>query len=146
MVDTDPGPTPRADPDNPRQSSRASGSVWRQRAGFSVFVEDRFDGEASRRTRIYHDESGDEATFAQFEPVGLAVWMLRRLPEAAKSAPSPAGRDDVAPVDDHLDGWHPVRLAIRSIRQHRLSNRIESGRCEAVALVIWRRRRSDRSG
>jgi hypothetical protein len=147
-VDADPRATPQADPGTPERSGRASGEGWRQRAGFSLFIEDLSDGGCSRRTRIYHDESGEEATFTQFEPIGLAVWMLRRLPPAAADspAPPPIAPDDAPSAADDSGGWHQVGRAIRSIRQRRRQSRIECGRYEGVALVIWRRRLPGRSG
>lgn len=54
---------------------------WRQRAGFSVFFDTQpgGPGELRRRTRLYHEETGDEATFPDSEPTDWVRWMLDRL-------------------------------------------------------------------
>jgi hypothetical protein len=36
-------------------------------------------GHLRRRTRIYHEESGAEATFGGFEPAAWVGWILDRL-------------------------------------------------------------------
>lgn len=70
--------------DGAREPGPAGGAVpgrWRQQGGFSVF----FDtgpaetGERRWRTRLYHEETGDEATFPGSEPTEWVRWMLGRL-------------------------------------------------------------------
>lgn len=51
---------------------------WQQRAGFSVFF-DVQPGEPGQRTRLYHEETGDEITFPGCEPTDWVRWMLDRL-------------------------------------------------------------------
>jgi hypothetical protein len=48
----------------------ATHGQWEQRAGFSVFfdVQPGEPGEPRRRTRLYHEETGDETTFPGGEP------------------------------------------------------------------------------
>ncbi len=62
----------------------AAPSRWRQRAGFSVFfdLQPSGPGELRRRTRIYHEETGDETTFPGDEPADWVRWMLGRLGSA----------------------------------------------------------------
>ncbi len=68
---------------------------WRQRAGFSVF----FDvgspgpsgpGDRRRRTRLYHEETGDEVMLPGWGPTDWVKWMLDRL-SAARPRSEPAG-------------------------------------------------------
>src|SRR5260370_827112 len=65
-----------ADDATPRQ--------WQQRAGFSVFfdIQPGGPGELRRRTRLYHEETGDEATFPDAGPADWVRWMLDRLASA----------------------------------------------------------------
>ena len=68
---------------------------WQQRAGFSVF----FDvgptgpggpGELRRRTRLYHEETGDETTLRGWGPADWVRWILDRL-RSARPPSEPAG-------------------------------------------------------
>jgi hypothetical protein len=54
---------------------------WQQRGGFSVFFDTQPGGpdELRRRIRLYHEETGDEATFPDSEPTDWVRWMLERL-------------------------------------------------------------------
>jgi hypothetical protein len=76
-----------ADGGQPSGPSDVAPGRWRQRAGFSVF----FDvqpagpggpGEPRRRTRLYHEETGNETTFRGWEPTDWVRWMLDRLGSA----------------------------------------------------------------
>src|SRR5260370_35498228 len=69
-----------ADDATPRQ--------WQQRAGFSVFfdIQPGGPGELRRRTRLYHEETGDEATFPDAGPADWVRWMLDRLASAQPAA------------------------------------------------------------
>jgi hypothetical protein len=68
-----PGPDDDAVPDR-----------WQQRAGFSVFfdVQPGGPGELRRRTRLYHEETGDETTFRSWDPADWVRWMLDGLRSA----------------------------------------------------------------
>ena len=61
---------------------------WQQEAGFSVFfdLQPGEPGGPERRTRLYHEETGDETTVRGWEPAGWVRWMLGRL----RSAPPPS--------------------------------------------------------
>jgi len=67
---------------------------WRQRAGFSVFFDVGSPGRASpgdrRRTRLYHEETGDETMLPGWGPTDWVKWMLDRL-SAARPPSEPAG-------------------------------------------------------
>ena len=54
---------------------------WQQRAGFSVFFDGQ-PGQSGQRTRLYHEETGDEITFPGYEPTDWVRWMLDRLGSA----------------------------------------------------------------
>lgn len=73
--------------DGAREPGPAGGAVpgrWRQQGGFSVFFDTRpgETGERRWRTRLYHEETGDEATFPDSEPTEWVRWMLGRLEPA----------------------------------------------------------------
>ena len=60
---------------------------WQQRAGFSVFFDAHTtgpggSGELRRRTRLYHDETGNETTLRGWEPTDWVRWVLDRLGSA----------------------------------------------------------------
>jgi hypothetical protein len=65
---------------------------WEQRAGFSVFfdVQPSGPGGLLPRTRLYHEETGDETTFSGWEPTDWVMWMLDRL-RSAQPASEQAG-------------------------------------------------------
>lgn len=68
---------------------------WRQRAGFSVFFDVGSPGPAGpgdrrRRTRLYHEETGDEVMLPGWGPTDWVKWMLDRL-SAARPPSEPAG-------------------------------------------------------
>jgi hypothetical protein len=73
--------------DDGREPGPAEGAIpgrWRQQSGFSVFFDTRRGGTGERRwrTRLYHEETGDEATFPDSEPTEWVRWMLGRLEPA----------------------------------------------------------------
>lgn len=73
--------------DGTREPGPAGGAVpgpWQQQGGFSVFFDTRPGeaGESRWRTRMYHEETGDEATFPDSEPTEWVRWMLGRLEPA----------------------------------------------------------------
>jgi len=76
MCDGPSGGTQR--PDSP---DGAAPDRWQQQAGFSVFfdVQPRPPAGPHGRTRLYHEETGDEATFPGCEPADWVRWMLNRL-------------------------------------------------------------------
>lgn len=64
---------------------------WQQRAGFSVFFDAQTtapgeSGELRRRTRLYHEETGNETTLRGWEPTDWVRWILDRLRSAQPSA------------------------------------------------------------
>ena len=68
---------------------------WQQRAGFSVFFDAQppgpgGPGERCRRTRLYHEETGNETTFRGWEPADWVRWILDRL-GSAQPPSAPAG-------------------------------------------------------
>jgi hypothetical protein len=65
---------------------------WQQRAGFSVFfdVQPGGPGEPRRRTRLYHEETADEATFRGWGPTDWVRWMLDRLGSAQPPSEPPS--------------------------------------------------------
>ncbi len=74
--------------DAPQESGpagRAMPDRWQQRSGFSIFF-DIQPGGPGRRTRLYHEETGDETTFAGGEPSEWVGWMLDRLGSAQPPA------------------------------------------------------------
>jgi hypothetical protein len=73
----------------------ADGAVpdrWQQRAGFSVFFDTQpgGPGELRGRTRLYHEETGEEATFPDSWRTDWVRWMLDRL-GTAQPPSEPAG-------------------------------------------------------
>ena len=61
---------------------------WQQRAGFSVFFDVQSPGpggpgEVRRRTRLYHEETGEEVVFPGWGVTDWMKWMLDRLGSAA---------------------------------------------------------------
>ena len=81
--------------DGGQRSGPAGGALpdrWQQRAGFSVFfdVQPAGPGEVRRRTRLYHEETGDETTFPGWAPADWVGWMLSRL-GSARPPSEPAG-------------------------------------------------------
>ena len=84
-----------ADGGQPSGPSDVVPGRWQQRAGFSVF----FDalptgpggsGQLRRRTRLYHEETGNETTLRGWEPTHWVRWMLDRL-GSAQPPSEPAG-------------------------------------------------------
>jgi len=90
---------------------------WQQRAGFSVFFDIQPAGPAEprRRTRLYHEETGDETTFPGWAPAAWVRSMLDRL-GSAQPLSEPTGATaslismeivdarlarNSAPADDH---------------------------------------------
>jgi hypothetical protein len=73
--------------DGAQRPGPAGGTVpdrWQQRAAFSVFFDTQpgGPGELRRRTRLYHEETGDEITFPDSGPMDWVRWMLDRLGSA----------------------------------------------------------------
>lgn len=84
----------RSGPDDGRANG-ADPDLWLQRAGFSVFFDVQPTGpggpvELRRRTRLYHEETGDEATYPGWEPTDWVSWILGRL-RSARPPSEPAG-------------------------------------------------------
>jgi hypothetical protein len=79
----------------PPEPADAIADRWHQRAGFSVFFDVRAPGrgrpgERRRRTRLYHEETGDETMLPGWGPTDWVKWMLDRL-SAARPPSEPAG-------------------------------------------------------
>ncbi len=73
--------------DGPADGMQRPGPVpdrWHQRAGFSVFFDTQpgRPGELRWRTRLYHEETGEEITFPGRGPTDWVRWMLGRLGSA----------------------------------------------------------------
>ncbi len=84
-----------ADGGQPSGPSDVVPGRWQQRAGFSVFFDAQLTGpggpgELRRRTRLYHEETGNETTFRGWEPTDWVRWMLDRL-GSAQPPSEPAG-------------------------------------------------------
>jgi hypothetical protein len=84
---------------------------WQQRAGFSVFFDVQpagpgGQGELRRRTKLYHEESGDETTFGSWEPADWVRWMLDRLRSARP--PSKAASATVSVVSMEITDVRPA--------------------------------------
>lgn len=62
----------------PGSPGGAAPDRWQQQAGFSVFF-DVQPGGPQGRTRLYHEETGDEMAFPGCEPADWVTWMLDRL-------------------------------------------------------------------
>jgi hypothetical protein len=112
--------------DGGQQPGAAGGAVsdrWHQRAGFSVFFDTQPDGpgEPRQRTRLYHEETGDETTFPGSEPTDWVKWMLDRLGSAhlpSEPVDVPASLVSVEIIDarlvgDPTPGVHRVELQLR---------------------------------
>ena len=87
--------------DAPQESGPASGVVpdrWQQRSGFSIFF-DIQPGGPGRRTRLYHEETGDETTFAGVDPTEWVGWMLDRLGSAQPLAEAAAATATVVSLE-----------------------------------------------
>ncbi len=101
-----------ADLGQPSAPSDAVPGRWQQRAGFSVFFDAQTtgpsgSGELRRRTRLYHEETGNEATLRGWEPADWVRWMLDRLGSArppSGPAGAPASVVSVEIVDVRLAG------------------------------------------
>jgi hypothetical protein len=87
--------------DEPAESAPPPGPAdaisdrWRQRAGFSVFFDVRSPGRGGpgdrrQRTRLYHEETGDETMLPGWGPTEWVKWVLDRL-SAARPPSEPAG-------------------------------------------------------
>ena len=96
---------------------------WRQRAGFSMFVDVPADGgqDGTWRTRIYHEESGEEIALEGTEASGWLSWILQRIdlnrgePFSAMSAEEAPSRErSPAPNDTTTAG--PVTLVLSGLR------------------------------
>ncbi len=76
--------------------------AWRQHAGFSLFFDYLTDehGERAWQTRVYHDESGEEALFPGTETALWVNWILERakLPDTTAEPIAAAARaaDEIA--------------------------------------------------
>jgi hypothetical protein len=67
-------------------------SAWRQQAGFSLFFDQVGEEEGNQewRTRVYHDESGEETSFSETEPASWVKWIIERAELPAVEEPVPA--------------------------------------------------------
>jgi hypothetical protein len=98
--------------DAPQEAGPAGGVVpdrWQQCSGFSIFF-DIHPGGAGRRARLYHEETGDETTFAGAEPTEWVGWILDRLGPAqplAEAAGATATVVSLEIIDAKLTG-NPV--------------------------------------
>jgi hypothetical protein len=134
----DSGPADGGQPSGP-----SSPGQWEQRAGFSVFfdVQPSGPGELLQRTRLYHEETGDETTFSGWEPRDWVRWMLDRL-RSAQPPSEPAGEPasvvsmeiiDVRLVGDQAPGPDDDSVAVEL--QLRVSGMAELHRTLAARVV-----------
>jgi len=84
-----------ADGDQPSAPSDVMHGRWQQRAGFTVFFDAQATGpggsaELHRRTRLYHEETGNETALRGWEPADWVRWILDRLGSALPPS-APAG-------------------------------------------------------
>jgi hypothetical protein len=119
---------------------------WRQRAGFSVFFDVRSSGRGGpgdrrRRTRLYHEETGDETMLPGWGPTDWVKWMLDRL-SAARPPSEPAGEAvsvvsmeiiDARLVEDPAAGPRDDTVAVEL--QLRVSGMAELNRTLAARMV-----------
>jgi len=135
------GPADSGQPSAP--SGKPAPGRWEQRAGFSVFfdVQPGGPGELLRRTRLYHEETGDETTFSGWEPTDWVRWMLDRL-RSAQPPSEPAGEPaslvsmeviDVRLVGDQARGPEDDTVAVEL--QLRVSGMAELHRTLAARVV-----------
>ena len=94
------------------------GPTWTQRAGFSVLF-DLAAGPAAQevwRTRIYHDETGQEAVLAGADALRWPRWVLARLAAGREADAEDAGwlASDAAAVQEVAVEIVEVRLLDRT--------------------------------
>jgi hypothetical protein len=96
------------------------GPAWTQRAGFSVLFDLAADPAAQEvwRTRIYHDETGQEAVLAGPDALRWPRWILARLAAERKpdgdDARCPSPSDAAAVVQEVAVEVVEVRLLDRT--------------------------------
>lgn len=112
------------DPSTPRAAS----DQWTQRAGFSVLFDVVVGPTADElwRTRIYHDETGEETELVGPVAAHWPRWLLDRLEPYG-----PADRGDRVPTGPETV-LHEVAIEIVDVRI--LSRTPETGRIERVRL------------
>ena len=88
-------------------SGQEAAPEWRQRGGFSVLFDVRADGAGGElwRTRIYHEESGQEIVEAGLSGSAWPAWILDRLTGRARPGPEPVSVEvvDVRPAGPAAD-------------------------------------------
>jgi hypothetical protein len=102
------GETPKATGADTCGVSPAESDAWQQRAAFSVFFEARTHPGASPqwRTRVYHEESGDEVTLGDVEQSRWVAWIGERM-RGGQPADTGAG-STAAPLTVRVTGVHPL--------------------------------------
>jgi hypothetical protein len=104
--------------DEPAEGGQLSGPAdalpdrWQQRAGFSVFFDIQSPGpsrpgDRRLRTRLYHEETGDDTMLRGWGPTGWVKWMLDRLGSArppSESADAAASLVSMEIIDARLVG------------------------------------------
>ena len=109
------------------------GPTWTQRAGFSVLFDLAADPAAQEvwRTRIYHDETGQEAVLAGVDTLRWPRWILARLAADRKSdgddAAWPSASDPAAAIQE-------VAVEIVEVRLH--DRRTEAADIERARVVV----------
>lgn len=92
--------------------------IWTQRAGFSVLFDHTAAADDVWRTRIYHDETGQETVLAGADALRWPRWILARLTPHRKPdgeyAGWPSASDPAATVHDVAVEIVEVRLLDRS--------------------------------
>ena len=77
--------------DGPDSDARLVAGRRRQRAGFSIFLDQLADDHGGHHweTRLYHAESGLETTLAGASPEHWVAWILERLGPAETEGSTP---------------------------------------------------------
>jgi hypothetical protein len=95
----------------PEERAETDRLNWRQQAGFSIFFDyvSENDGKGHWQTRVYHDESGQQAHFTGVDADNWVAWVLARadLPQAAEAS----SRSEQAPEPA---SWEPALVEGKS--------------------------------
>jgi hypothetical protein len=108
------------------------GPVWTQRAGFSVLF-DLAPGPTAQevwRTRIYHDETGQEAVLAGADALRWPRWVLARLADDREADAEDAGW----PSSDANAAVQEVAVEIVEVRL--LDRTAEAADIERARVVV----------
>jgi hypothetical protein len=105
------------------------GLIWIQRAGFSVLF-DNAAGPAAQevwRTRVYHDETGQEAILADADALRWPRWVLARLADGRQADGDGKRRGSAAEVEE---------LTVEIVEVRLLDRRAEAADTERARVVV----------